>query len=134
MKIFSRLLHTQVSSSRQDNIDVDLVGTLLSEVLEMKRVNLLSKGEFIEEEAITRRRVWENSSFKKKVKKKKKKKVNKEESKRISKHSWQSRRRLRSERHYKNQHWREFQKGIGPISQILLRVAGVIRTEKFPLL
>ena len=70
VKIFSRLLHTQVSSSRQDNIDVDLVGTLLSEVLEMKRVNLLSKGEFIEEEAITRRRVWENCSFKKKVKKK----------------------------------------------------------------
>ena len=126
VKIFSRLLDTQVLSSRQDNIDVDLGGTLLSEVLETKRVNLLSKGEFIEEEAITRRRVWENSSFEKTV--------NEEESKRISKHSWKSRRRLRSERHYKNQHWREFQKGIGPISQILLRVAGVIRTEKCPLI
>ena len=44
-------------------------GTLLSEVLETKRVNLLSKGEFVEEEAITRRRDWENSSFEKKVKK-----------------------------------------------------------------
>ena len=51
MKIFSRLLDTQVLSSRQDNIDVDLGGTLLSEVLETKRVNLLSKGEFTEEEA-----------------------------------------------------------------------------------
>ena len=83
----------QVLSSRQDNIHVDLGGTLLSEVLETKRVNLLSKGEFIEEEAITRRRVLENSSFEKKV--------NKEESERISKHSWKSR-RLRSEKHYKN--------------------------------
>ena len=68
VKIFSRLLDTQVSSSRQGNIDADLGGTLISVVLETKRVNLITWGEFIEEEA-TGREVWENPSFKRKVSK-----------------------------------------------------------------
>lgn len=41
-------MDAQVSSSRQGNIDVNLGDSLISAVLETKRLNLITQGEFIE--------------------------------------------------------------------------------------